>query len=189
MKLLQNRLDDTVVDVISLMLSRNPQCKLRPEDVQVCDTNQQRQKKLIVSLFRHKETLNEISFWNMHWIYSICVCVKQRECSCTPICMRGCIFCWYMLMCMCIWTVHSEYGARCNRNISADHPQSCHAVSVSTHLLFETESSSVSSSTKLLGGITRLPFPGTLYQLHKQIFHDLHKECVPQELCIIYWFT
>ena len=35
MKLLQNKLDDTVLDVISIMLARNPQCKLRPEDVQV----------------------------------------------------------------------------------------------------------------------------------------------------------
>lgn len=34
MKLLQNKLDDSVLDVISVMLSRNPQCKLRPEDVQ-----------------------------------------------------------------------------------------------------------------------------------------------------------
>ena len=35
MKLLQNKLDDTVLDVISVMLARNPQCKLKPEDVQV----------------------------------------------------------------------------------------------------------------------------------------------------------
>ncbi|XP_025109017.1 KICSTOR complex protein SZT2-like isoform X3 [Pomacea canaliculata] len=41
MKLLQNRLDDTVVDVISLMLSRNPQCKLRPEDVQFIQNMEQ----------------------------------------------------------------------------------------------------------------------------------------------------
>ncbi|XP_076462664.1 KICSTOR complex protein SZT2-like isoform X2 [Babylonia areolata] len=34
MKVLQNRLDDTVLDVISVMLARNPQCKLRQEDVQ-----------------------------------------------------------------------------------------------------------------------------------------------------------
>ncbi|KAK7100732.1 hypothetical protein V1264_023626 [Littorina saxatilis] len=34
MKVLQNKLDDTVLDVISVMLARNPQCKLRPDDVQ-----------------------------------------------------------------------------------------------------------------------------------------------------------
>ncbi|KAL8610620.1 hypothetical protein ACOMHN_006339 [Nucella lapillus] len=34
MKVLQNRLDDTVLDVICVMLARNPQCKLRQEDVQ-----------------------------------------------------------------------------------------------------------------------------------------------------------
>jgi hypothetical protein len=39
MKMLQNKLDDTVLDVISVMLARNPQCKLKLEDVQVhCHT-------------------------------------------------------------------------------------------------------------------------------------------------------
>ncbi|BFY99733.1 hypothetical protein BsWGS_02773 [Bradybaena similaris] len=33
MKMLQNKLDDALLDTICLMLSRNPQCKLKPDDI------------------------------------------------------------------------------------------------------------------------------------------------------------
>ena len=36
MQLLQNKLDDSVLDVISVQLIRNPMSKLAPEDVHVC---------------------------------------------------------------------------------------------------------------------------------------------------------
>jgi hypothetical protein len=32
-QVLQNRLDDAVLEVLSVMLARNPMCKLTPEDV------------------------------------------------------------------------------------------------------------------------------------------------------------
>ena len=35
-QLLQKRLDDWVLDVLTVTLARNPMCKLTPEDVQVC---------------------------------------------------------------------------------------------------------------------------------------------------------
>lgn len=33
-QVLQNRLDDAVLEVVSVMLARNPMCKLTPDDVQ-----------------------------------------------------------------------------------------------------------------------------------------------------------
>ncbi|CAG5136151.1 unnamed protein product, partial [Candidula unifasciata] len=33
MKMLQNKLDDALLDTICVMLSRNPQCKLKPDDI------------------------------------------------------------------------------------------------------------------------------------------------------------
>lgn len=35
MKMLQNKLDDALLDAICVMLSRNPQCKLKPDDISV----------------------------------------------------------------------------------------------------------------------------------------------------------
>lgn len=35
MKMLQNKLDDALLDTICMMLSRNPQCKLKPDDISV----------------------------------------------------------------------------------------------------------------------------------------------------------
>lgn len=32
-QVLQNRLDDAVLEVLSVMLARNPMCKLSPEDI------------------------------------------------------------------------------------------------------------------------------------------------------------
>lgn len=32
-QVLQNRLDDAVLEVLSIMLARNPMCKLSPEDI------------------------------------------------------------------------------------------------------------------------------------------------------------
>lgn len=34
-QLLQKKLDDAVLDILTVMLLRNPMCKLMPEDVQV----------------------------------------------------------------------------------------------------------------------------------------------------------
>ena len=47
-KMLQNKLDDKVLDIISVMLDRNPKCKLNFEDVRVSITLLE---FLILSLF------------------------------------------------------------------------------------------------------------------------------------------